>query len=366
MFKSHNAYSILGLKENANSNSVRQAYHEQALRNHPDKGGDPDRMKSINAAYYTLLQQIEEQTVNSDFLDKSMEKLNEILKRKIPEHIRDDVDEASNKHRELHSAFVEQFKQDDIKRISAYTHFKKFKTNLYYDITLDNNEVCIVSYEDLFDLVSQKKLLTEHKKLEQLPNAISPQIAVEIFIKFIEGACFGYNLIAAKCLINAQLKITNKTEPTYNLYSGILEILNMEEINSGQEGDLLKSLNKITDFARDQPEQTMPYFAPLLQNIYFRTLFSQALHLFWQEHSRNFKETDRTILNNLKMTKNYLSVLAKRVLDNDKNGIEDNNVLTVTAVVKKLYEFELFINKEMDKSHSDVVYMLPNILLQNL
>ncbi len=125
----------------------------------------------------------------------------------------------------------------------------------------------------------------------------------------------------------------------------------MEGVEPEKESSLLASLNKITNFVRQNPGQTMNYFAPLLQNIHFRSLFSQALHLLWHDCSSGLDQKDLTAFNNINMTKSYLGVLAKQVFANDKANNDDPELLKVTAYIKKLYEFEQFISEGITGKH---------------
>lgn len=47
-------YDVLGVAPSAPIATVRQAYVEQARVHHPDRGGDPDAMRAVNAAWATL------------------------------------------------------------------------------------------------------------------------------------------------------------------------------------------------------------------------------------------------------------------------------------------------------------------------
>ena len=47
-------YSILGAEENASRDEIERLYKRLALRHHPDRGGNPERMKAINEAYRVL------------------------------------------------------------------------------------------------------------------------------------------------------------------------------------------------------------------------------------------------------------------------------------------------------------------------
>ena len=47
-------YEILGVSREADADALKKAYRKLAIKNHPDKGGDPEKFKKISAAYDTL------------------------------------------------------------------------------------------------------------------------------------------------------------------------------------------------------------------------------------------------------------------------------------------------------------------------
>lgn len=49
-----NDYQTLGVKPGASDEEIKKAYRKAAIQNHPDKGGDPEKFKKINDAYYNL------------------------------------------------------------------------------------------------------------------------------------------------------------------------------------------------------------------------------------------------------------------------------------------------------------------------
>ena len=51
-------HEILGVSSNANASTVRRALTQLALRYRPDKGGQPEQMTQINAAYEAAQQAI--------------------------------------------------------------------------------------------------------------------------------------------------------------------------------------------------------------------------------------------------------------------------------------------------------------------
>ncbi|PHT46962.1 Chaperone protein dnaJ 2 [Capsicum baccatum] len=54
--KSDNAkyYDILGVQNRASQDDLKKAYRKAAIKNHPDKGGDPEKFKEIAEAYDVL------------------------------------------------------------------------------------------------------------------------------------------------------------------------------------------------------------------------------------------------------------------------------------------------------------------------
>lgn len=47
-------YKVLGVDKNATDEQIKTSYRELAKKYHPDVGGDPEKMKEVNAAYTVL------------------------------------------------------------------------------------------------------------------------------------------------------------------------------------------------------------------------------------------------------------------------------------------------------------------------
>ena len=49
-----NPYEVLGLDKNASLNDIKTSYKKQALKHHPDRGGDQEIFKELSEAYSIL------------------------------------------------------------------------------------------------------------------------------------------------------------------------------------------------------------------------------------------------------------------------------------------------------------------------
>ena len=47
-------YNLLGVKKTATQDEIKKAFRKKALKEHPDKGGDPEAFKEITVAWEVL------------------------------------------------------------------------------------------------------------------------------------------------------------------------------------------------------------------------------------------------------------------------------------------------------------------------
>ena len=47
-------YKLVGVEKDATFDQIKKAYRKKAIKEHPDKGGDPEKFKALTQAYEVL------------------------------------------------------------------------------------------------------------------------------------------------------------------------------------------------------------------------------------------------------------------------------------------------------------------------
>jgi hypothetical protein len=357
MLKAH--FGILGISENATKAEVIRAHRAKALQDHPDKrNGSDAKMKLINEARTAILNKLESSDTGVELeFDANDERINAILSGKVFDDLDDPSKRISKSYEALHAKYTKQYRQENkVEYATGISYFEEFETSIYDEVELDGENVSIEEFDDLFDMISKKEwAMQECMESIDSSQVLTPQIAINHCVWFIEGKYFGDKLKQVQQLFKNRVSNVS-TIDEYNLYSGILGLISMKGVTSGNEGELLSHLNQITEYIRVNVTQTaaaMPaHLAMLLQNVYFRTLFAYALHLDWLQQSRNFNPKERASLSNASLTYKHFRQMARQILAQEEDANIDEDLIHNAAYLKRLYEFERFSTSGVNAENS--------------
>jgi len=144
----HDALKILGVEPGAKKREVRAAYLAKVNLTHPDKGGDPEKFKKVQAAY-DLLRKNRFQTVIQEWKPK--------WKPRSPNH-------GHRRHQDFHrtNTHHQHFQEQRIPLSQIILHMKKFAHDLILHMKSRN----------------KSKPKTEEEKLERLTNRILTGVVI--------------------------------------------------------------------------------------------------------------------------------------------------------------------------------------------
>lgn len=173
-------YTILGIKQNATQEEIKQAYHTMAKKHHPDAGGNNEKMAQITQAYAVLKNPLKRahydktgQTEQSSFEQKFTAFANSVLMQMIEKHDVKSVDlvqEFKNQLIKAHGDIQQQKKSAQI-QLEKFIVIKKRLTSKG-DITIlkivdnniaTNNRAINSINEDLECIAQCQKLLEDYQ-----------------------------------------------------------------------------------------------------------------------------------------------------------------------------------------------------------
>ena len=270
----HNLYQILEVHTNASLHSIKKAYRDKALIEHPDKGGDAQKMALLTTAYQTLSNPIKRKQFDHEWEIYNASNDAELLPS--AGHLTTAGIPFSLSFKKQHAQFVRQYQQKPINKNQASPYLKRFCTDLY-----SNGSLSTEKKPDLFSFIKAK----ENRETEITIKFLTPEKAVECFLRFLSGSYVAKDIQTLNKALDQKIqqltRLGQQTSHELHLYQGIYEILLLSIKETVPTEKLLFSLQKITHYAKITADQTMLFMAPLLQNKYFRNLFSQALHGYW-------------------------------------------------------------------------------------
>ena len=281
----HNLYQILEVNTNASLHGIKKAYRDKALIEHPDKGGDAQKMALLTTAYQILSDPIKRKQFDQDWEIYNASNDDELV---LPSagHLSTAGIPFSLSFKKQHAQFVRQYQQKPINKNQASQYLKHFCTELY-----SNGDLITGKNPDLFSFIRTK----ENVDTKITIKFLTPEKAVKYFLDFLSG---DYAIKDIQTLnkafdqkIQQLILLGQKTSYEFQLYQGIYEILLLSIKETEPTEKTLFSLQKITDYAKVTTDRTMVFMAPLLQSKYFRSLFSQALHAYWLSEEKILEES---------------------------------------------------------------------------
>ena len=341
-------YQALGLNQEASLKDVKKAYRNLAMSVHPDKGGDAAMMAFINEAYETL----SDPAKRSDFDERwaafratetEREETTEIAGNILP----GDTPPYSQTFRNQHREFVLQFQQTPQRKASVHDFFTPFATEVY-SLVEGESERKITT--DIFTLIRMKSERHMQDSMVAPQESLHPLMAIKILTHFLAGNYYGEQLgqLQRYLIIEVgRLKTAQMPPRELSLYEGICEIVALASetyVASGIPGDLLLSIKKITDFAKQADDAALPYLLPLFYNKYFRSLFAYALHLYWHSFDCFAPECLQQFDGRIE-TKKLLDVLRERL---SHVGETHAGLVKLVQHVKLLFELEKDLHAVVD------------------
>jgi hypothetical protein len=291
---------------------IKAAYRKLALETHPDKGGDAEKFKRISEAYSTLIDPEERRRFDEEWAS-SPDTLDETFAQKGVSAfytLTTNAKPHSQAFKTQHAQWVKQYQLQPLMRGSVLSFLKPFEPNGYF---LEKSDGSQTEYSDLFLFLKEKAKHTPPPS-QQDPLLLQPLTlanAVDMLINFVEGDYYGAALTALASYLQENIRKA-KTANIYcrelPLYEGFQSLVTIS-LSQVTPIALIDALQKIIDYAKETPAQTMLFMAALLQNKYFRQLVANSLHHYWQTplislepktlKALDAQETAKTILMNL-------------------------------------------------------------------
>ena len=250
-------YETLGVSEEASPYEIKQAYRKLSLHEHPDHGGSHERMQFLNEAYAILSDPLKRHayTVGLDAVSEmdsqSQGGLAGYLKagNSLP---------YSYSFRKEHKALLEQYLTTPLEPISLKEREGVISTLYQFSNPLNGSKV---SYPSIFALLEAKK---NHPQpvLPILPEVLTPELAVQLFLGFLYSYYYGAGLAR---LINyfAFASNQNQERALRELYQGFLEIMMMAQQPEANHHALTYSLKKLTQVAKEAPDNLLLLLIPI-------------------------------------------------------------------------------------------------------
>ena len=330
-------YQVLGITRDASLQEVKKAYRALALVEHPDKGGNVERMGLIIEAYQTLSDVGKRHNFDEDwriYQETDVEAVHEVT---VSGQLNSgDTPPYSYPFRQQHNTLVMQFEHTPL-IFTAPKPLNSFQSGMYPFAEEDGETQ---ELHDVFTYIGKKTALVIQPLFQIEKETLALPLVITRFIEFLSGSYFGLGLITLSDSLDDTIKQINRLNthaPELQLYEGIFEIVLMARNKAMAERSLIFSLNKITNFAKTAPQDVLLCMIPLFYNPLFCNLYAQALHLYWQpKEGLQDPEPLLSLYDGLQDAKEFLVVLKERLSSGNRN----EHLTQLIRYVKLLYNFE--------------------------
>ncbi len=344
----NNLYRILEVNEDAPIHVIKKAYRYKALFEHPDKGGDAQRMALLTTAYQTLSDPCKRRQFDQEWEIYNASNDTELALTSSG-HLPTAGLPFSMSFRKEHAQFIHQYQKEPLDKNTPSHYLKAFHSELYRH-SIDGKEAI---YKDIFSFVSAKESVETKLNIKLL----TPEKAIACFLEFLIGN------YAIKDIQHLNEKFSEKIQQLnqlgqqvgyeFQLYQGIYEVLLMSVKETKPTEKLLFSLQKISDYAKLTADQSMGFMAPLLQSKYFRNLFSQALHLYWLSEEKVLEESFLKAFDGRVAAERLIERLKSQLSENRSASKSNDQPTRLLRYARLLFKLEKDLNKRANFTTED-------------
>lgn len=330
-----NLYEVLGITQKASPIVIKKAFRALALIEHPDKGGNGDKMGQIAEAYKTLSDPVSRHKFDEDWAAFQAADVDAVHPIELAGYLQaGDILSYSHSFRELHKKSVIQYARAPLIPIRLPEQF--FESGAY---PFEDWEGEVIVFDDVFTFIREKTAHAGPCLLWPPREPLFPVIAVQILMYFLSGSYYGHGLIAIKQYLYYEIekiKLRAHQAPELQLYEGIFEIILLTDQLPSEHHLLIFSIKKITDFAKKAPDVLLPCILPVFYNKFFRNLYAYALHIYWSSSEGLFQSDNLNLFDGYQEAREFLQELKVRL----SNGSENENLSKFIRNVKLLFNFE--------------------------
>jgi len=319
------------------SERLQKAYRTLSLNAHPDKGGDAEVMALLNEAYETLFDSDKRRQFDAKWSAYQAADVENEPDVEFDGYLQaGNIVPYSHTYRAQHEEWVMQYKHAPLIPNSTRENTQSFESDLYH---FEEQGGAVKKCHDIFTFIRVKTARTAEIRLAIPSGPLTPVIAINLFMDFLSGHYYGANLIKINSYLASEinkLKARNLQASELLLYKGIFEITLLTDKTPIEQGSLILSIKKITDFAKKSSDVLLASIIPLFYNKFFRNLYAYSLYLYWQSNEDLFLSENLNQFNGYQETKDLLSVLKERLSSSSSN----ENLTPLTRYIKLLFNFE--------------------------